>query len=53
MFLQMTPFNIVTLGQTITDHINQMKTVAEYISYTKYAKKRYLGLVQSGSVWYH
>jgi len=42
--------NGITLGQTITDPINQMVTITKYVYYTKYAFKRHLGLVQSGSV---
>ena len=48
MSLNGTPLNKSTLGQTITDPINQMIIITKYISYTKYAFERHLGLVQPG-----
>jgi hypothetical protein len=39
--------NVITLGHTITDTLNHMITITEYISY---ASERLLGLVQYGSV---
>ncbi len=37
---QWTPLNGITLGQAITDLINQMITFTEYNSYTQYANER-------------
>jgi hypothetical protein len=34
----------ITLGKTITDTINGMIKITEYISYTKYAIEKHLGL---------
>ena len=42
--------NQITLDSTITDHIKQMKTITEYVSY---AMEWHLGHVQSGSFWSH
>jgi hypothetical protein len=48
MMLQWRRLNGITLGQIITDYINQMITITKHISYTNYAIKRYFGLVQYG-----
>ena len=43
--VQWTPLNRITLGLTLTDPINGMITIIEYMSYTKYAIDRHLGSV--------
>ncbi len=42
------PLNGYTLGQTITDSINQMITISKHIFYSKYGIERHLLLIQSG-----
>ncbi len=51
--LQSMPLNGRTLGQTITDPINQMIKITKYICYPNYAIERHIQLVQSGSVRSH
>jgi hypothetical protein len=48
--MQWVPLNGITLGNTITDPINQMIKVSIYNSYTKYAIERQLGFVRCGLV---
>jgi hypothetical protein len=50
VFIEWTPLNEITLGQTITDPNNRMITINEYISYTKCAIERLMGFDQTGSV---
>ncbi len=40
----------ITLGQAITDPINQMRLITEYNLQTEYAIERHLGLDHYGSV---
>ncbi len=47
------PLNGITLGQALTDPINQMITITEYTLYTEYAIERQLGRGRSDSVWSH
>ena len=43
--LQWTPLNGITLGRTINDPIKRMISITEYVSFSKYAIERHLGLV--------
>ena len=43
------PLNVITMGQIIANHINQMITISKYLTYIKDVIERCLRLGQSGS----